>query len=230
MYCSHSEIRTPNISRIIWRYMSLDKFLSLLNDKQLYFTRQDKFDDSKEGKLARQDSALYNYYVPGSAKNIEKQGCAYINCWIMSDFEQYLMWGTYASLDKGIAIKSTIGNLIKSLDSNDKRCIYISDVDYIDYTTDLTFEKAGGSANGLARYFCKRKYFQQENELRLVYYDYLKNLDKDNKDVGMKIDVSLDTLIDEICIAPCAEKWYYDLVKKEVENHHINKCVYLSQI
>lgn len=232
MYNSHSEIITPDRSHTIWRYMPLDIFLSLLNDRQLYFARQDKFFDLLEGKRSAQDLVLYNNAVPGISEIIEKDsfGCAFINCWIMSDVDSFLMWNTYSSLEKGIAIKSTIGNLIASLDSNDKRPIYISNVKYMDYSKEPTFNKAGGSANDLARYFCKRNYFQQENELRLVYYDYQMKLDESNKLCGMKFNVSLNTLIDEVYIAPRAESWYLKLIEEEMRLHNIFKPIKLSYI
>ena len=141
----------------------------------------------------------------------------------MSNVELYLMWNTYSSIKKGIAIKSTIGHLIDALDSNDNRCIYVSDVKYIDYTQESTFTKAGGFANDLARYFCKRDYFQQEKELRLVYYDFKANLNDNMKGVNFKI--SLNTLIDEIWIAPKAEEWYETLINDELKLHKIKKKV-----
>jgi hypothetical protein len=212
--------------------MSLPKFLSLLNDRQLYFARQDKFLDLKEGKRSAPDLSLYDNAVPGISDIIEKDpfGCAFLNCWTMSDVDSFLMWSSYSTLDKGIAIKSTIEHLINSLDLNDERWIFISDVKYIDYYDEYTFDKAGGIANDLARYFCKRMNFEQEKELRLVYYDYKMKLDDDNKQYGIKFDVSLDTLINEIWIAPQADDWYVELIKNEMKIHNLNKPIIPSHI
>lgn len=232
MYKRHRWIITPNNGRTIWRYMSLDKFLSLLNDRQLYFARQDTFFDLKEGKRSVPDLAIYDEAVPGISSIIEEDpyGCAFINCWVMSDVDLYLMWSAYSSLDKGIAIKTSIGNLIDSLDSNDDRWVYISDVKYIDYFKEYTIDKSDGSANDLARFFCKRKYFQQENELRLVYYDYRMKLDDNNTPSGLKFSVSLDTLIDELWIAPQADVWYGNLIKEEIKTHGLVKPIRRSHI
>lgn len=230
MYKIHSEIVTPKRDTIIWRYLSLEKFLSLLNDKQLYFTRQDLFLDSEEAKMSTKDKQLFDKVVPGISEVMEndKFGCGFINCWVISNVELYLMWNTYSSLDKGLAIKTTIGNLIDSLDPCDEREVFISDVNYIDYYHDYTFDKTDGIANCLARYFCKRKYFLQERELRLVYYDYKATIDGDN--VGQKFDVSINTLLDEVWIAPNAKGWYENLIKDEMQLHGINKPVKRSCI
>ena len=106
--------------------------------------------------------------------------------------------------------------------------VFISDVNYIDYYHDYTFDKTDGIANCLARYFCKRKYFLQERELRLVYYDFKATIDGDN--VGQKFDVSINTLLDEVWIAPNAKGWYENLIKDEMQLHGINKPVKRSCI
>jgi hypothetical protein len=210
--------------------MSLSKFLSLINNEELYFARHDKFFDAQEGFLSDPDKSFFDSKVPGisSRMKCENLGCTYINCWIMSDTEQYLMWTAYSSIDEGIAIKTTVGNLIDSLDPNDKRSIYISDVNYIDYKSQYTFDKTGGFANLLAPFFCKGKYFEQEKELRLIYNNY--EIDERNKIEGVQFKVSLDTLIDEIWIAPVARTWFEEIVKKELILHNIHKQVNRSCI
>jgi len=210
--------------------MSLSKFLSLINNEELYFARHDKFFDAQEGILSDPDKSFFDSKVPGisSRMKCENLGCTYINCWIMSDTEQYLMWTAYSSIDEGIAIKTTVGNLIDSLDPNDKRSIYISDVNYIDYKSQYTFDKTGGFANLLAPFFCKGKYFEQEKELRLIYNNY--EIDERNKIEGVQFKVSLDTLIDEIWIAPVARTWFEEIVKKELILHNIHKQVNRSCI
>ena len=232
MYREHSEIITPDRKQTIWRYMSLDKFLSLLNDKQLYFARHDKFNDLKEAMRSDLDLKLYDKYVEGISETIKNDpfGCGFINCWIIENFDLYLMWRSYSSLDKGIAIKSSIGNLIDSLDSKDKRSIFISDVEYMDYITGFTFDKYGGSENDLARFFCKRENFKQEKELRAVYYDYEMRLDSKKAPDGLKFKVSLNTLIDEIWIAPNATKEFEKNIKEIVRKHGITKPIRRSQI
>lgn len=230
MYKTHKDFTTPNRKTIIWRYMSLSKFLSLINNEELYFARHDKFFDAQEGILSDPDKSFFDSKVPGisSRMKCENLGCTYINCWIMSDTEQYLMWTAYSSIDEGIAIKTTVGNLINSLDPNDKRSIYISDVNYIDYKSQYTFDKTGGFANLLAPFFCKGKYFEQEKELRLIYNNY--EIDERNKIEGVQFKVSLDTLIDEIWIAPVARTWFEEIVKKELILHNIHKQVNRSCI
>lgn len=230
MYKTHKDFTTPDRKTIIWRYLSLPKFLSLINNKELYFARHDKFFDAKEGILSDPDKKYFDSKVPGISSRMEcdNLGCTFINCWIMSSIEQYLMWSAYSSVDEGIAIKTTIGNLIDSLDCNDKRSIYISDVNYINYNTQYTFDKTGGFANLLAPFFCKEKYFEQEKELRLIYNDY--EIDKRDDIEGVSFKVSLNTLINEVWVAPKAKGWFEDVLKKELTLHNIKKPLMRSCI
>ena len=55
-------------------------------------------------------------------------------------------------------------------------------------------------------------------------------LDDDNKQYGIKFDVSLDTLINEIWIAPQADDWYVELIKNEMKIHNLNKPIIPSHI
>ena len=70
MYKEHSEIKTPNRDIVIWRYLSLDKFLFMLNEEKLYFARQDCFFDSFEGRLSNEDIAFYDKVIPDISKLI----------------------------------------------------------------------------------------------------------------------------------------------------------------
>lgn len=231
MYYPHPALTLPSKETVIWHYFSLAKFLSLLNDSKLYFPRSDKFEDQMEGRFSAADKNLYEIMGnPSMPERIEKgcAGCAYINCWVMSEEELFLMWSAYSSLEEGIAIKSSVGNLISSLDASDTREIYISNVSYIDYEKQRTFDKTGRIVNALAPYFCKRKYFSQERELRLVHYDF--HIRPHHNIEGMEFDVALETLIDEIWMAPKAHDWFVDMVNKELKLHDISIQAKISKL
>lgn len=51
----------PSDNTVIWLFMNLAKFISLLKDSALYMTRADKFEDSFEGAVClEEDSEKYN--------------------------------------------------------------------------------------------------------------------------------------------------------------------------
>ena len=190
----------------------------------------DCFFDAQEGSISNVDKDYLDNMIPDISKRLEQGsfGCPFLNCWVMSDVELFLMWYAYSSINEGIAIKTTIGNIIDSFDPNDKREIYISDVKYIDHNTESTFVKSCGYTNFLAPSFCKEKGYQQEQELRLVYLNqdilYTDDIKREY------FDVSLDKLINEIWIAPKATDWFEKVVQAEMHLHNIYKPLKRSQI
>ena len=128
---------------VIWRYMSLEKFLSLIENKELYFCRVDLFEDKHEATLPIIDKN--NFYYSEENKNYweNERKRHFVNCWIESPHELSLMWTAYAK--DGLAIKTTAGNLKKSLNDSEEN-IYLSRVKYIDYNIDSS-QDAGKPKN-----------------------------------------------------------------------------------
>lgn len=218
MIYNHSRLNYPDNDQIIWRYLSLSKFLDLLNRSELYFARSDKFNDSMEGSMTNKDEQIFEQYAEGLSTQVKNiSGAAYINCWTKSDVELYLMWNTYSSLKEGISIKTTVKNLTESFDKNDDREICISDVQYIDYNKSWTFNKTNGVANLIAPHFSKREYFHQEQEIRLVYKDY--RINKESGPICQYFKVDLQKLISEVFVSPLSEDWFYELIKNEMILH-----------
>jgi len=132
------EIAKPQ-SATLWKYFDLHRFIYFLNEKKLFFTRLDKFEDPFEGvatRLLRRDAKYAK--VPKSfdefTKNISKKEQAqllrekklhdyvkkqeisisqtrqYINCWFSGDRESMAMWNLYSNADS-VALKISFDNL-----------------------------------------------------------------------------------------------------------------------
>ena len=147
LYHDERPFRTPNEDRKIWRYMNFSKFAFLLNLEELHFHRVDDFGDPFEGTVPQayhevrdldtDDEELRKIYF----KHMEDMGrrqrrYLFINCWHANENESAAMWSKYAPEGKGIAIKSTVGDLISAV-SKIKRRIYISKVNYIDFDSGI---------------------------------------------------------------------------------------------
>lgn len=52
------QLKKPKDDQVIWQYMDFIKFVSILNNSALYFTRVDKFDDTYEGLLPYFDNLI----------------------------------------------------------------------------------------------------------------------------------------------------------------------------
>ena len=218
MFTSHRDFYTPEDSAIVWHYFSLPKFIGLLESSELFFSRQDQFDDTREGRLSELDKQFLSKYPAGMVEHMEsdKVGCYYANCWTLSESDEYVLWNTYASLFDGIAVKSTVGRIKEALDSKDERSVYIAKVQYYDEITGSTFNASGGIINLLSLAFSKRKYFNAEKELRLLFHDNDARLD-DNSPRSVSFHVDLNKLIDSLYVAPKSYPWFKDAIAHMIE-------------
>ena len=55
MYKENYSFQKPENSLTIWRYIDFTKFMDLLTNSKLYFTRSDNFEDPFEGRLRLKD-------------------------------------------------------------------------------------------------------------------------------------------------------------------------------
>ena len=212
MYKVNPDIGEPDRTLKIWHYYTLPKFLSFLHTGSLYLCRHDKIGDGYEGQLSTKDKAFLSKFTSGILQDVDsdKWGCSYSNCWTKSDVDEYVLWNSYSSLYDGVAIQSSIGNLIDSLDSSSLLDLYVSEVIYIDYDDDYTFRRSGGIANMIAPHFTKRKYFASEKEVRVMHYDPLAKFNE--SPCGLFAKVNSDVLISSVYVSPFSQPWFKEIV------------------
>ena len=215
----------------LWRYMDFTKYVSLLSSRALYFSRADQFEDAYEGAkgLKRKKEAWDDHYlqffreairnhpegyefdktdaeVEAEAQQLlrdmesggeSSRSRTYISCWHESPYESAAMWRLYSSfLPNAVAIKTTFDSLYKSLDRNP--AIRIGRVRYID----LSRQYAGVND----AYWCKRKSFEHEREVRAVLMDHAAG------NTGKLVGCDMDILIKGIYVSPEAPAWFASLV------------------
>jgi hypothetical protein len=227
----------PNI--YIWRYIDLPKYVSLLNDKALYFCRMDKLIDQFEGSLPRPNIIIrkahpfFNRLGQSSDGRVETVGKswerqvrimrthAFVNCWHMNNHESAAMWQLYCSNTQGIAIRSTYLALCESL-RNYPSTVLVGVMNYIDYDQDLIQDPRSNSPALMSMLYPlmhKRLSYRHEAELRaLVRWEprfrgnSLKPLWQKPKHTGMVVPVDLNVLIESVFVAPNAEPWFHKVV------------------
>jgi hypothetical protein len=155
-------------------------------------------------------------------------GCTYSNCWTRSDVDEYALWSSYASLKDGVAVQSTVLRLITALDPDDKRAVYVSNVQYIDYETDYSFQLTKGIANMIAPHFSKRPYFKSEKELRAMYWDTDGRYSSTTEGLLFKVD--LNELIEFVYVAPFSMPQYRDIIEDLIMKYGLGKEVIKSGI
>lgn len=108
--CLHDLLTTDVI---LWKYMDFTKFVSILEDNALFFTRADKLGDPFEGSVPKTNISSRHISNPDlSEKDMIMYGLimqqlprfTLINCWHRSTHESEAMWKLYASVNGGVVI------------------------------------------------------------------------------------------------------------------------------
>ena len=239
MYREHRIFHTPKNDTIVWRYIDFTKFVDLITSKQLFFCRSDNFDDPFEGVLQLKD---YEHTKSLFETQHLTKKFYFLNCWHINKYQSDAMWKIFLDTNNGIAIKSTVGNIIKSLEgTNDE--VNISKVYYRDFDN-VTFEDLmtepqnsyfGGQGGSVNQHNYKRISFEHEKELRLFHVDLpIPHAIKDGVPreplTHKRIDVDINELIQEIVIAPFAEKWFHEMVERLLSKLDLNFKIIQSNL
>ena len=246
----------PSGDTIIWKYMDIPSFISLIQDQKIVFNKAKLFEDKNEGKLplkVRKDfeevmDTLYKEKIlikPISYSILEDVvKVSYVCCWSISNHEIVHMWKIYAK-ENGIAIKTSYNKLKESLKKERVEDITPLLINYIDYNE----AKTPLIPHAAAYLSIKREEYKYENEFRLVITrpKHIENMitseqkekssDEQtaireeiyNKYDIIKCDIDLTNFIDEIRISPFAPSWYKDIIKNLLVSYNLSRCIPLKQ-
>jgi hypothetical protein len=202
----------------LWRYMDFTKFVSMLENKALFFPRISDLNDPFEGSFSRGNeqfrSLIYHYKRAkvDVGKVVKKlRDWVVVSCWHMSDHESAAMWNLYSRVDESICVQTTYNRLREVLGSDSD----IGIVQYIDYEMEWIPED-----HPLLPFLYKRRSFEHESEIRVII-----NLsDVVSLDVGeipgqppkqgIFKSIAIGKLIEKIYTAPNSPDWFSDLVRQ----------------
>lgn len=221
---------------VLWRYMDIEKFQSLIETKCLFFCRDDKFLDPFEGSLPKKE---VEYRIEGSRiraiqfnkefdlERAKKNSnlisdlqrklrmAMVVNCWHINNNESDAMWSKYLGDKIGIAIQSNPKRIENAL-KNTAEQIYASKIRYIDYDKEVFYHKIDypvRSANILRPFIHKRIEFQHENEFRLFHeiQEVVSSRgesywEKQEIENGKFINVDVSLLIEKVIFPPKLDK------------------------
>lgn len=225
----------------IWRYLDLAKFLSMLENGTLYFSRLDLLGDPYEGSRPRGERirwaarveqgavspeiAQHNAAVVNDMRRLSRDKVS-VNCWHLNEHESAAMWHMYSRDAASIAIQSTCERLRRVLPRN----IPIGKIRYIDYRTESV-----PFGNILSYFMHKRKSFEHERELRALIWimsmaDGKPEWGEAQGQSGIEIPVTLTELVEQVVISPDAPEWFLDLVVRIVERYGIQLTVLQSSL
>jgi hypothetical protein len=207
---------------VLWRYLDAAKFLDLLHNHTLFFSRGDQFEDKFEGAFT--DSLKHSIQRSYDVNNIDftyeefrrrLRERVFVNCWHKSSDDSMAMWSIYGRSSCSVAITTTVGQLKQSLEEQDLPYdIAIEKVDYVKHWRDPELNIAPYS-----RVFAyKIKAYEFEKEVRVLIDRFADEFEANISETGMSITVSLQSLLRSIVIAPEAPPWFEKLVL-EVSTH-----------
>lgn len=204
----------------IWRYLDLARFVHLIRNRSLHFTRIDQFKDKFEGSYPLQNLKEWESQYPdvGDFQNWRKFAC--VSCWYESDNESAAMWEIYGVNGQGLAICSTIQRLRDSLESDEVICEKVKYIDFIRAKADIL------TPLDVFRY--KRIEFKCENEFRAMLqkipqspgikngFPIFGSVDKQDgyPKEGIDIPVGLEVLIEKVVFSPYSKEWYRSTITR----------------
>ena len=161
--------------QFLWKYLDIHKFISFLVNRELFFTRLDKFEDPIEGirtSLLRELNSSDKQLDLDAPKIREMQTRNYVNCWFAGDRESMAMWNLYSNADS-VVIKVDFELLKKEIEKSFKNNlrttpdlkIFGKSVTYLDlnpFDSNLPLQKISNSA------FKKDRCFEYEKEYRFL--------------------------------------------------------------
>jgi hypothetical protein len=233
-YLKMTGLDLPGDDSVVWRYMDVSKYLSMLVNRGIYFVRCDKFRDTW-------DSVLPPRWLEKMNRNsfiLSQNGVTYteaewyqereipsnlISCWNVNDHEYERMWQTYTTSPEAIAIQTTIGQLKECFSKSDHD-VRIGLVSYGDHdrVEDLKFARAywadsEPSPSGLNPWyvprFLKRQEFEFEKEVRATIH-VLGNPAPVPHGYSVEIGIEgLRTLIQSIRVKPGSQEWFVRVIE-----------------
>jgi len=224
LFREHDDFSPPeNVDQPLWRYMSMTKFVSLLETQSVAFARADRLGDIWEGQRGKANARPANE-GPGVPTDglVQAAQQMYVSCWHEQDGESAAMWSLYAGWDpirrEGIAVRTTFRQLVESLGGTDE--LRAGRVLYHDYDADFVPED-----NVFAPFMRKRQSFEHEREVRVVIWR-----PDGGPEPSLAVPVDVPRLISEIRVAPSAPDWLRTLIQSLVMRYGIDVPVSQSEM
>ena len=225
-FLKHQDLENPHGSSIVWRYMSLEKFLDLLTHKRLFFTNAANFTDGYEVSLPLNIVKSHRKKLKAqglSGRDLEEELAVFeynhqpmrdltlVNCWSMGRHESYALWKIYLGGAKaGVAIRTTFSRVKKSiLAENDAypEDIYAGVVQYKDFLPEQELSR-------FRLVTTKREFYSYEHELRMFILHYPRSeggvKPPYNLSSGRHVALDLDTLVEQVYLSPFVAQWFGD--------------------
>jgi hypothetical protein len=197
----------------LWRFLDFTKYVSMLDQGALFFTRADQLADPFEGAYARPNRVQRNH---DEQRRFKRR--MLLNCWHQNDHESAAMWRLYLKSEDGVAVQSTLERLERAFADDEQ--VRVAAVKYVDYERDCIPDD-----DEIAPFFHKRRAFEYERELRV-----LRCSDTPLEEPGRYFETDLGSLIERVVVSPTAEAWFAGLVSSVTQKYGFSWPVEPSEL
>lgn len=213
----------------IYKYMSFEQFVSMVEKKQLYLTRIDRWEDVYEGSLIRilfkkiKEDCCHDYRKIETYNMLEQIifQSIYAQSWSTRETESDAMWRIYSPNNAGVRIKVDSDVIRGGINTTTRNLGYIVEeftVDYIDELPSYNMPLLDFILENITypmRY--KRIAFQHEDEYRYVAcfseeFEIARGiihrgteLETDNRNLRFAVNRNLPTISYSICLSDIQE-------------------------
>ena len=223
--------------QILWRYMDLSKFVSMLEKNALWLARADTFRDRHEGRFPDEMRQLMEkaYESFGNDdKSLVKDADdfqdymlknTFISCWHKNFDENMVMWEIYGRDSNAVAIQITVRNIEKSIDSSGLtgHSLILQNVVYRkadEISGEILYEQC---------FFRKRPHFSFEQEVRISFDTYSRLNPSKKTPYGYELPVHINGLIEKILVHPDSSDWFLDAIKSIADKYEVHAPVLRGQ-
>jgi len=228
-------LETENLdsNAILWRYMDIAKFISMLEQKAIWLARSDTLGDKHEGRFPDEMREYINkaYQSFDDSDNSPVKDSydfqdylvknTFISCWHHNLDENMVMWEIYGKDKNAVAIQTTVEGIKNNVDPSalSGHSLIFKDVIY----------KNSDELSGVLPYedcfFRKRQHFSFEREVRISLDTYSRVNPTKNTPYGYKLQVFLNGMIEKVLVHPDSSTWFFDAVNSVTTKYELHASV-----
>jgi hypothetical protein len=221
-YFDHLELPSaPDGDEVIWRYLSMDQLLNILNEETIHFSRV----DHSSGSFPNIESQVALNVLAGIPPEAARrslylmkgvQSAVFTNSWYESGAHEHLRWEIHGGNDK-VAIRTTVDALQNALSLSSQK-ISMSSVQYIDFAC---VPMPTGNAF-LPTLYRPQELRHDKEVLMLLLQAGGKEVFTPGPEKGVGVKIDTTSLIKGVRVAAQSSSWFRSLVLSIADRYGLN--------
>ncbi|SDR71458.1 DUF2971 domain-containing protein [Opitutus sp. GAS368] len=233
---------TAELNQTVFRYLRIEKFLSLLEKRAAWFCNLQKLQDEFEGvppdpilsRMMAQDMEMKEWFpdemrraqfdTMTTRRIADSKALTAVSCWHLSEIESARMWREYAGRD-GVAMRSTIKALSEAFDQfEDEPFPQLGLVKYVDFSTFDGLE-IHELHRDFALDFLKDNRFSHEQEIRITTLNLWRPMAG-----GIYWPTRLNMMMQQVVLPPDADTAFRQRIQTLLDVHRLSSAIVRSSL